>query len=145
VRASNTEPLLRLNVEARDRATMERVRDRALAVIRADTRGEPVSDEVPSPEPVAAASSEPSYSTSGSTSGSAPGLERWLRDILRCPSCRGELRDATGPTGGPELVCVNPECGLAYRVDDGIPVMLVDEARRPDQHPDRSADPAAKA
>ena len=35
VRASNTEPLLRLNVEARDRATMERVRDEALAIIRA--------------------------------------------------------------------------------------------------------------
>jgi phosphomannomutase len=34
VRASNTEPLLRLNVEARDRATMERVRDEALALIR---------------------------------------------------------------------------------------------------------------
>ncbi|GAA3754888.1 phosphomannomutase/phosphoglucomutase [Streptomyces tremellae] len=36
VRASNTEPLLRLNVEARDAATMAAVRDEALAVIRAD-------------------------------------------------------------------------------------------------------------
>ncbi|MFJ9829755.1 phosphomannomutase/phosphoglucomutase [Streptomyces sp. NPDC101160] len=35
LRASNTEPLLRLNVEARDEATMERVRDEALALIRA--------------------------------------------------------------------------------------------------------------
>ncbi|GAA4347135.1 phosphomannomutase/phosphoglucomutase [Angustibacter luteus] len=35
LRASNTEPLLRLNVEAADRATMEQVRDRALALIRA--------------------------------------------------------------------------------------------------------------
>ncbi len=34
VRASNTEPLLRLNVEARDQAVMERVRDEVLAVIR---------------------------------------------------------------------------------------------------------------
>ena len=34
VRASNTEPLLRLNVEAPDVATMERVRDEALAIIR---------------------------------------------------------------------------------------------------------------
>ncbi|GGB39037.1 phosphomannomutase/phosphoglucomutase [Flexivirga endophytica] len=34
VRASNTEPLLRLNVEAADRATMERVRDSALQQIR---------------------------------------------------------------------------------------------------------------
>ncbi|RQN08398.1 phosphomannomutase/phosphoglucomutase [Aeromicrobium camelliae] len=34
VRASNTEPLLRLNVEADDRPTMERVRDEVLARIR---------------------------------------------------------------------------------------------------------------
>jgi phosphomannomutase len=33
VRASNTEPLLRLNVEAGDAATMERVRDEVLALI----------------------------------------------------------------------------------------------------------------
>ncbi len=35
VRASNTEPLLRLNVEARDEATLAEVRDEALALIRA--------------------------------------------------------------------------------------------------------------
>ncbi len=35
VRASNTEPLLRLNVEGADDATMERVRDEVLAVVRA--------------------------------------------------------------------------------------------------------------
>ncbi|MFE5698501.1 hypothetical protein ACFQ7B_40270, partial [Streptomyces erythrochromogenes] len=35
VRASNTEPLLRLNVEARDADTLARVRDEALALIRA--------------------------------------------------------------------------------------------------------------
>ncbi|NGN68397.1 phosphomannomutase/phosphoglucomutase [Streptomyces sp. A7024] len=35
LRASNTEPLLRLNVEARNAATMERVRDEALALVRA--------------------------------------------------------------------------------------------------------------
>ncbi|WP_030572607.1 phosphomannomutase/phosphoglucomutase [Streptomyces aureocirculatus] len=34
VRASNTEPLLRLNVEARDEPTMHRVRDEALKIIR---------------------------------------------------------------------------------------------------------------
>jgi uncharacterized protein YbaR (Trm112 family) len=57
-------------------------------------------------------------------------IEPWLREILRCPQCRSELRDDTGPTG-PELVCVSDTCGLAYRVDDGIPVLLVDEARTP--------------
>ena len=39
VRASNTEPLLRLNVEAADRGTMERVRDEVLERIRATTEG----------------------------------------------------------------------------------------------------------
>jgi phosphomannomutase len=34
VRASNTEPLLRLNAEARDEATMTKVRDEALTIIR---------------------------------------------------------------------------------------------------------------
>ena len=34
VRPSNTEPLLRLNVEAPDEATMQRLRDDVLAVIR---------------------------------------------------------------------------------------------------------------
>ncbi|HWI34671.1 MAG TPA: phosphomannomutase/phosphoglucomutase, partial [Lapillicoccus sp.] len=39
VRPSNTEPLLRLNVEAADRGTMERVRDEVLERIRATTEG----------------------------------------------------------------------------------------------------------
>jgi len=38
VRASNTEPLLRLNVEGVDAATMERMRDETLAVIRRSER-----------------------------------------------------------------------------------------------------------
>jgi uncharacterized protein len=59
----------------------------------------------------------------------ATGIEDWLRDILRCPRCRSELVDGTGPDGGVELVCTSPDCALAYRVDDGIPVLLVDEAR----------------
>jgi phosphomannomutase len=37
VRPSNTEPLLRLNVEGRDRASMERLRDGALAIIRSQS------------------------------------------------------------------------------------------------------------
>lgn len=36
VRASNTEPLLRLNAEGKDEATMARVRDEALTLIRSD-------------------------------------------------------------------------------------------------------------
>jgi len=58
-------------------------------------------------------------------------IEPWLREILRCPKCRAELRDADGPAG-PELVCTDSSCGLAYRFEDGIPILLVDQARTPD-------------
>lgn len=58
-------------------------------------------------------------------------IEPWLRQILRCPACHTELADAVGPDGGAELVCQGTDCGLAYRIDDGIPVLLVDEARAP--------------
>jgi uncharacterized protein YbaR (Trm112 family) len=58
-------------------------------------------------------------------------IEPWLREILRCPQCRSELTDAAGPDGGAELHCTNAECGLQYRIDDGVPVLLVDEAHKP--------------
>ena len=57
-----------------------------------------------------------------------PEIEPWLREILRCPNCGSTLSDGSGP-GGPELHCTNAECRLAYRIDDGIPVLLVDESR----------------
>ncbi len=57
-----------------------------------------------------------------------PTIEPWLRDILRCPACRSELADGTGPAG-PELQCTDDTCAKAYRIDDGVPVLLVDEAR----------------
>ena len=38
IRPSNTEPLLRLNAEAKERATMEKVRDEVLSIIRKDAR-----------------------------------------------------------------------------------------------------------
>jgi uncharacterized protein YbaR (Trm112 family) len=47
-----------------------------------------------------------------------------LRELIVCPSCRSALED-----GQDELVCTG--CGLAYPVRDDIPVLLVDEARRP--------------
>ena len=39
LRASNTEPLLRLNVEAADEDIMEKVRDDVLALVRQDGEG----------------------------------------------------------------------------------------------------------
>ena len=59
--------------------------------------------------------------------GAVTTIQPWLREILRCPSCRASLVDGEGPDGTPELQCSG--CPLAYRIDDGIPVLLVDEAR----------------
>lgn len=50
-------------------------------------------------------------------------LDDRLLEILVCPKCRGELDHRTSPE---ELVC--PSCELRYPVEDGIPVMLIDEA-----------------
>lgn len=58
----------------------------------------------------------------------APAIEPWLREILRCPQCRSTLSDGFGPDG-PELQCTNAQCRRAYRIDDGVPVLLVDESR----------------
>uniref|UniRef100_UPI001C7EFD0F Trm112 family protein n=1 Tax=Nocardioides pelophilus TaxID=2172019 RepID=UPI001C7EFD0F len=52
-----------------------------------------------------------------------------LLAIIVCPACHGELAfvEAGESAAQPELVCQG--CGLAYPVRDGIPVLLVDEAR----------------
>ncbi len=53
-------------------------------------------------------------------------LDPILLEILVCPDCKGSL---TVDHDHDELVCNG--CGLAYPVRDDIPVMLIDEARRP--------------
>ena len=63
------------------------------------------------------------------------GLSEKLLEIIVCPQCHGELlvveaepeTKQQGEADG-ELVCQG-ECGLAYPVRDGIPVLLIDEAR----------------
>ena len=57
-------------------------------------------------------------------------LEAGLLDILACPACHAPFNDRTAEAT-PELVCTADDCGLAYPVRDDIPVLLVDEARRP--------------
>ena len=52
-------------------------------------------------------------------------LDERLRSILVCPRCKGRLDHRTGPDES--LDC--PACGLRYEVKDGIPIMLVDEAK----------------
>ena len=53
-------------------------------------------------------------------------LEAGLLEILACPACHAPLKEQDA-----ELTCTSQDCGLAYPVRDGIPVLLVDEARRP--------------
>jgi uncharacterized protein YbaR (Trm112 family) len=52
-------------------------------------------------------------------------LPKDLLEILVCPQCKGELDHRLDPVE--ELVCAT--CRLRYAVDDGIPIMLVDEAQ----------------
>jgi len=47
-----------------------------------------------------------------------------LREILACPKCKGELEFRDDQQ---EIVC--RACKLVYRIEDDIPVMLVDEAK----------------
>jgi len=47
-----------------------------------------------------------------------------LKEILACPKCKGELEFCEAEA---EIRCL--ACRLVFRIDDGIPVMLLDEAR----------------
>ena len=59
-------------------------------------------------------------------------IDDWLLEILACPACHAPLRPDEAAS---ELVCTNQACALAYPVRDDIPVLLVDEARRPGHQP----------
>ncbi|MCQ4046453.1 Trm112 family protein [Streptantibioticus rubrisoli] len=58
-------------------------------------------------------------------------LEASLLEILACPACHAPLRQSAADATEPELICTGETCGLAYPVRDDIPVLLIDEARRP--------------
>jgi len=47
-----------------------------------------------------------------------------LLEILVCPRCKGDLEYRPEPES---LVCHS--CRLVYAVEDGIPIMLIDEAK----------------
>ena len=51
-------------------------------------------------------------------------LDARLLEILVCPKCKGELEYREEQA---ELVCQT--CRLRYEVRDGIPIMLIDEAK----------------
>ncbi len=49
-------------------------------------------------------------------------MDRELLEILACPACRGTLAEQ-----GKFLLCKG--CSLRYRVEDGIAVLLIEEAQ----------------
>ena len=51
-------------------------------------------------------------------------LSTELKEILACPRCKGELDFRE-----PEQKIVCKACQLVYRIEDDIPVMLIDEAK----------------
>jgi hypothetical protein len=50
-------------------------------------------------------------------------IDQELLDILACPKCKGEVQLVNE---GNSLDCHT--CRLRYRIEDDIPVMLIDEA-----------------
>lgn len=60
-------------------------------------------------------------------------MDRKLLDILVCPADRGPLLLIDD---GPAAILYNPRLRKAYRIEDAIPVLLVDEATdvTPEEH-----------
>jgi len=52
-------------------------------------------------------------------------ISKELLDILACPKCKGKIYLNEAEDG---LICDN--CKLIYRIEDGIPIMLIDEATK---------------
>jgi phosphomannomutase len=90
VRPSNTEPVLRLNVEAPTTGDVEQIVTRVRSILKPAGGGL---------------------------------LPDGLLEIMQCPACAGSLSEVEEP---PSLLCAG--CGLRYPVEDGIPVMLIEEA-----------------
>ena len=55
-------------------------------------------------------------------------LDKDLLDILACPNCRGDVEYREADL---EIVCIG-KCRYRYPVRDDIPVMLIDEAIKPE-------------
>lgn len=52
-------------------------------------------------------------------------LNQDLLDILACPKCKGDLEYKSDEKN---LICHH--CCLVYRIEDDIPIMLIDEAEK---------------
>ena len=64
------------------------------------------------------------------------GVDPKLLEILVCPLTKGPLR-----YDREHQELISEQAGLAYPIRDGIPIMLVDEARRLDDGGDAQATP----
>lgn len=52
-----------------------------------------------------------------------PLLDPTLQEVLVCPQCHGALSEDEANS---RLLC--QQCQLAYRIEQGIPIMLIEEA-----------------
>ncbi len=52
-------------------------------------------------------------------------VEKELLEILACPKCKGDLEY---DEENDRLIC--HQCRLIYRVEEDIPIMLIDEAEK---------------
>jgi uncharacterized protein YbaR (Trm112 family) len=93
VRPSNTEPVLRLNVEASSKKKVAALVEEVRSILAGPDR-----------QPAGL-------------------LPDGLLEIMQCPACAGSLTEVAEP---PSLLCDG--CGLRYPVENGIPVMLIEEA-----------------
>lgn len=56
-------------------------------------------------------------------------INKQLKEILACPKCKGRVEIHEDRQ---EILCW--QCLLVYRIEEDIPIMLIDEAR-PLRHP----------
>ncbi|MFA5795347.1 MAG: Trm112 family protein [Candidatus Brocadiia bacterium] len=53
-------------------------------------------------------------------------INKEMLDIMACPLCKADVR-----LEGAKIICTRPECACRFRIEDDIPVMLMEEAERP--------------
>ena len=56
-------------------------------------------------------------------------LDNKLLEIIACPKCKGDLEY---DRQNEKLLC--HKCKLAYRIEDDIPIMLIEEAKPITEH-----------
>lgn len=57
-------------------------------------------------------------------------ISKELLAILVCPKCKGNLRLSRKDLGQEEEGLICDQCKLLYEIREGIPIMLIDEAKK---------------